>query len=158
MRARYYDPGIGRFISRDPIEGDLMNPQTQNGYNFASGDSINYADPSGEDYVNVGVSVGIVPLAIGVGALVDLDKTGVYLYHAAGVAFPGGIGASVTYSKAEPSPGTDASFQTNFMAGPIPIAYQLNVNPKTGTMTTEAGLGARGASAMIQKTYGNLCK
>ena len=52
MRARYYDPGIGRFISRDPIEGDLMNPQSQNGYSFVHGDPINLSDPSGKDIYN----------------------------------------------------------------------------------------------------------
>jgi hypothetical protein len=52
MRARYFDPSIGRFISRDPVEGDLMNPQTQNGYNFTNGDPINLSDPSGEAVYN----------------------------------------------------------------------------------------------------------
>jgi len=40
MRARYYDPSTGRFISKDPIEGPLINPLTQNGYSFANGDPI----------------------------------------------------------------------------------------------------------------------
>jgi RHS repeat-associated protein len=26
--ARYYDPAIGRFITRDPVKGNIMNPQT----------------------------------------------------------------------------------------------------------------------------------
>ena len=59
MRARYYDPGIGRFISRDPIEGDLMNPQTQNGYNFANGDSINLSDPSGKAVYGACINVDL---------------------------------------------------------------------------------------------------
>ncbi len=59
MRARYYDPGIGRFISRDPIEGDLLNPQTQNGYNFTNGDPINYSDPSGEAVLPVIAACGV---------------------------------------------------------------------------------------------------
>ena len=28
LRARYYNPATGGFISRDPIDGDLMKPQT----------------------------------------------------------------------------------------------------------------------------------
>src|SRR3990172_8804510 len=39
LRARYYDPKVGRFISRDPIEGTLTNPQTQNPYVY-SGNNI----------------------------------------------------------------------------------------------------------------------
>jgi RHS repeat-associated protein len=43
MRARWYDPSMGRFISEDPIglEGGI-NP-----YGFGDGDPINHADPSG---------------------------------------------------------------------------------------------------------------
>jgi len=47
MRARYYDPSTGRFISKDPVEGILINPQTQNPYAYAGNDPINRADPSG---------------------------------------------------------------------------------------------------------------
>lgn len=48
LRARYYDPTIGRFISKDPIKGSLMNPQTQNPYAYAANNPINLHDPSGE--------------------------------------------------------------------------------------------------------------
>lgn len=55
MRARYYDPMTGTFISKDPVEGDIMLPQSQNGYSYAHSDPINLSDPSGE----------AVPLVIG---------------------------------------------------------------------------------------------
>ena len=32
MHARYYDPEAGRFIMKDPVEGSLSNPITQNSY------------------------------------------------------------------------------------------------------------------------------
>ena len=41
-RARYYDPGLGRFISRDPV----LNP---NPYVYANNDPTNASDPSGAD-------------------------------------------------------------------------------------------------------------
>jgi RHS repeat-associated protein len=45
MRARYYDPHLGRFISEDPIGlAGGINP-----YVFAGNDPINYADPYGLD-------------------------------------------------------------------------------------------------------------
>ena len=47
LRARYYDPTTGRFISKDPIAGFLTDPQTQNGYSYASNDPVNLRDPSG---------------------------------------------------------------------------------------------------------------
>ncbi|MBI2328032.1 hypothetical protein HYU92_06975 [Candidatus Curtissbacteria bacterium] len=48
LRARYYDPELGRFISRDPVKGTLTNPQTQNPYAYALNNPINLSDPSGE--------------------------------------------------------------------------------------------------------------
>ena len=48
MRARYYDPATGRFISRDPVEGAQTMPQSQNPYAYAMNNPINLSDPSGE--------------------------------------------------------------------------------------------------------------
>jgi RHS repeat-associated protein len=48
MRARWYDPITGRFISRDPIRGALTLPQTQNPYAFAVNNPANVSDPSGK--------------------------------------------------------------------------------------------------------------
>ena len=48
LRARYYDPTTGRFISRDPIRGTLTNPQSQNGYNYANANPVNLSDPGGK--------------------------------------------------------------------------------------------------------------
>jgi hypothetical protein len=43
MRARYYDPTVGRFISEDPLGVAAgINP-----YTFADGDPVNFRDPSG---------------------------------------------------------------------------------------------------------------
>jgi RHS repeat-associated protein len=43
MRARYYDPTVGRFISEDPIGiAAGVNP-----YTFADGDPVNRVDPTG---------------------------------------------------------------------------------------------------------------
>jgi RHS repeat-associated protein len=47
LRARYYAPALGRFISRDPLRGNLANPQSQNRYIYARNDPINLRDPSG---------------------------------------------------------------------------------------------------------------
>lgn len=46
-RARYYDPAIGRFISRDPVNSDLTNPQTQNRYVYVNNNPQRYIDPFG---------------------------------------------------------------------------------------------------------------
>jgi len=49
-RARYYNPITGRFMGRDPEDGDVSNPGTLHRYLFAGGDPVNNMDPSGRDY------------------------------------------------------------------------------------------------------------
>lgn len=34
LRARYYDPALGRFLSRDPWPASAMNPQSWNRYAY----------------------------------------------------------------------------------------------------------------------------
>ncbi|MFA5947631.1 MAG: RHS repeat-associated core domain-containing protein [Candidatus Gracilibacteria bacterium] len=45
--ARYYDPSIGRFISQDPVNGTLSNPQSINKYSYVLNNPLKYIDPTG---------------------------------------------------------------------------------------------------------------
>jgi len=47
VRARYYDPRTGRFLSRDPAEGELETPESFHPYGFANGNPYAWRDPSG---------------------------------------------------------------------------------------------------------------
>ncbi|QEG20491.1 putative Ig domain-containing protein [Mariniblastus fucicola] len=47
LRARYYDTSTGRFISRDPVEGDPFQPATRYDYAYALNDPRNTIDPTG---------------------------------------------------------------------------------------------------------------
>lgn len=47
LRARYYDPEIGRFASKDVWRGDSTSSQTLNGYLYVMNNPLVYADPSG---------------------------------------------------------------------------------------------------------------
>ena len=47
LRARYYSPSSGRFISRDSYDGTLYSPLSQNHYAYTHGNPTNYTDPSG---------------------------------------------------------------------------------------------------------------
>jgi RHS repeat-associated protein len=76
MRARYYDPEVGRFISEDPIGfagGDV------NLYGYVQNDPVNFIDPDGLDaiYINydsypVDTGYGF-KLPLGHGAVVAVD-------------------------------------------------------------------------------------
>ena len=49
LRARYYNPQTGRFLSRDPENGNPTDPATLHKYLYAGGDPTNRVDPSGRD-------------------------------------------------------------------------------------------------------------
>lgn len=67
LRARWYDPRIGRFISADPVEGKTQDPQSLNRYAYAHSDPVHRVDPRGEmsfgeamsAVSNIGVSVAV---------------------------------------------------------------------------------------------------
>ncbi|KYK36550.1 MAG: hypothetical protein HXS46_19460 [Theionarchaea archaeon] len=46
-KARYYDPEIGRFLSRDKWKGDQRKPQSMNKYIYCMNNPLKYTDPSG---------------------------------------------------------------------------------------------------------------
>ncbi len=48
MRFRWYSPQTRRFINQDAHFGDITAPASLNRYAFASGDPVNFTDPSGE--------------------------------------------------------------------------------------------------------------
>ena len=57
LRARYYDPNAGVFLSEDSVSGDIESATSLNGYSFVENDPVNYTDPSGNTR-NRGKSTG----------------------------------------------------------------------------------------------------
>ncbi|MGA8087748.1 MAG: RHS repeat-associated core domain-containing protein [Terracidiphilus sp.] len=47
LRARYYDPSVGRLSSRDPLAGIVAKPRTANRYAYVLSNPLRYRDPSG---------------------------------------------------------------------------------------------------------------
>jgi RHS repeat-associated protein len=68
LRARYYDPTSGRFLSRDTAAIDFSSPVELNRYSYAEENPINLSDPSGQAslaeyrqllyYIAAGAAVG----------------------------------------------------------------------------------------------------
>jgi RHS repeat-associated protein len=52
--ARYYDPGIGRFVSADSVLPDQKNPQARNRYTYVLNNPMRYTDPSGHCIPGIG--------------------------------------------------------------------------------------------------------
>lgn len=47
LRARWYNPVTGRFVSQDPENGIITDPKTLHKYVYANGDPVNLMDPTG---------------------------------------------------------------------------------------------------------------
>ena len=47
LRARQYGPNTGRFLTLDPLTGELLNPTSYNRYLYVNGEPIDRLDPSG---------------------------------------------------------------------------------------------------------------
>lgn len=56
MHARYYRPGLGRFLTVDPSEQSIIRnrPQTWNRYAYVLNNPLNYIDPYGELWFRTG--------------------------------------------------------------------------------------------------------
>ena len=49
LRARYYNPATGRFMSRDPLDGLPWDPTTLHKYLYVGSNPVNNVDPRGKD-------------------------------------------------------------------------------------------------------------
>jgi RHS repeat-associated protein len=47
LRARYYDPKLGGFLARDPVDGVMARSNSRNGYSYVEGNPVNFTDHSG---------------------------------------------------------------------------------------------------------------
>ena len=72
LRARYYDPSTGRFISRDSYAGKLNDPLSLNLYTYCANNPIYYSDPTGHI---AGVDDAIIAGAFIAASIVSLAAT-----------------------------------------------------------------------------------
>jgi RHS repeat-associated protein len=75
LRARYYAPADGRFLSRDTWEGDENNPITYNKWTYANANPVMYTDPSGQLALLAAMGVGFVA-GVAIGAAVGYYDRG----------------------------------------------------------------------------------
>ncbi len=61
--ARYYDSSLGRFISSDPLSGNLYNSQRLNRYTYVMNNPMVYTDPTGMEGEKPELSSGMKALA-----------------------------------------------------------------------------------------------
>ncbi|PID55692.1 hypothetical protein CSB45_14765 [candidate division KSB3 bacterium] len=56
--ARYYQPGLGRFLTTDPVEGFPTEPTSLHRYLYGNDNPVSFIDPSGEFSLLETVTVG----------------------------------------------------------------------------------------------------
>ena len=83
LRARYYNPNQGRFITEDTYKGDITNPATLNLYTYCNNDPINFVDPSGNSWLAIGAAItgGIAVIAE---AIKNNSSNNSYSVHSSG--------------------------------------------------------------------------
>jgi RHS repeat-associated protein len=127
LRARFYSPELGIFLSRDPFPGFLTQPASLTPYQYAFNNPVRYTDPSGEN-----------PLFLLIGAIGGLLGGAIY-----------GYGSQVVrnFNSGDFSECPWAAFTTNIDAGQIAF-YAV-----AGTLL---GLGIGGIMVGIQALAGYL--
>ena len=93
LRARYYDPSIGRFISADPYLGRMAEPVTQNRYIYVHNNPLLFVDPSG--FSAFSLNLGYGPQSA---SLVLNPKTGEVFISESTITYGTDIGASLAFS------------------------------------------------------------
>ncbi|MEA5574578.1 putative Ig domain-containing protein [Calothrix sp. UHCC 0171] len=76
LRARYYDPATGRFVSRDSFEGFNNQPLTLHDYYYAKNNPTIFVDPSGNIAIleNAFIQGGLVGTLSA--SVAEIDRTG----------------------------------------------------------------------------------
>jgi RHS repeat-associated protein len=91
VRARYYAPRLGRFLSKDVFTGEVTSTKTLNLYAYAYQNPLMYIDPSGNIVFSLGIG-GDAGILLGVTGQVALVSDGQGQH---GFAFSGGTSASL---------------------------------------------------------------
>ena len=80
LRARYYNPNDGRFMSRDTWSGDVNNPLSFNKWMYTEGNPINRIDPSGNISQTDDLTAQVIAADLKIRFNVEIVKDWGYLY------------------------------------------------------------------------------
>ena len=94
LRARYYDPTVGRFTATDPFPGIIFDPASLHPYTYAHSDPVNRSDPSGQFTL-----METMQISAGVAVMAGLayGTQNYYYYRSAEVAFEAAADAAFSF-------------------------------------------------------------
>lgn len=135
LRARYYDPVTGQFLTRDPIESITQEP-----YAYAHNNPINYVDPTGL----VGFEIG--PVKVGDGCPLGKNPNG--SCRGSGVAKSAAAQTVKTGSNAVSTGGSAVSAVAATTAVAIPVTAPVALPIAGGAQAVSAVSG--GVATVIE--------
>jgi len=68
LRARYFNPLTGRFLTTDPGKGSIQIPQTLHKYLYVGGNPVRFVDPTGYDAADEQAELSNISISFGHGA------------------------------------------------------------------------------------------
>jgi RHS repeat-associated protein len=80
LRARYYDPSIGRFINKDPFTGFISDTQSLNRYSYVKNNPVRFVDPGGLLYLDITLGAEITGIPFGGTGTISIGERGIYFY------------------------------------------------------------------------------
>jgi len=137
LRARYYDPWFGQFLSRDRSGPDLGNTQSINPYTYAENDPATLTDPSGN------YAVLDDALLFGIGAVGGVIGQGINDLMSGKWSPPShylasAIGGGVSLALAE-YVGPFAGAAGGFVSGAITQAFDIHAKRQSGWNLVDLG-------------------
>jgi RHS repeat-associated protein len=69
LRARYYNPATGRFLSRDPFDGNARDPASLHKYLYGDSNPVYFGDPTGLMTMEFPLITGRISLNTVMGAI-----------------------------------------------------------------------------------------
>ena len=148
IRARYYDAIAGRFISKDPLDGNAMNPQTFNKYVYSSNNPVSIFDISGYSGNQDGNA------AKGSAASSGGTSVGNYNFNANGTANVNAVNQSNAFADGTGQNSlTVASLTASAGVGPSGVNLTVNGTLISNQTTLAVGGGVTLTNTMVIGSY-----
>ena len=133
-RARTYNSKIGAFMQEDPIgfEGGDSNL-----YGYVGNNPVNWVDPWGLWYVDIGFNIPIHPIFGGVSLDIQIGSGGVMLVPGIYIGTPG---VSIMAVTGDPTAGLQSSISGGYVIGGVVTSYGQNGPYSGGLGLTTPGV------------------